>query len=213
MASTRRTRKDISQSQRDMLISLWETKDFKLWGSRWRELPKQTKQVWKEKAKTFNSESSMPPNEMDGNMKKKLRQNAIARIIQACGELEEIGVAVGGMAFVNDTFNAFGSRDVRPYFLEPSVQSGFIEILHCGKGETMHKSNGRMPYAKINEFSITGMPCGIPFRNPGSYGPVDCQKIIDEQENIIIMKRGNLELAENNLVLLVTTEECENEEH
>ncbi|CAK8681846.1 unnamed protein product [Clavelina lepadiformis] len=179
----------------------------------------------------------MPPNEMDGNMKKKLRQNAIARIIQACGELEEIGVAVGGMAFVNDTFNAFGSRDVRPYFLEPSVQSGFIEILHCGKAcstsrqkntelqmkvrkifnkkycETMHKSNGRMPYAKINEFSITGMPCGIPFRNPGSYGPVDCQKIIDEQENIIIMKRGNLELAENNLVLLVTTEECENEEH
>ncbi|XP_076804812.1 uncharacterized protein LOC143448832 isoform X2 [Clavelina lepadiformis] len=154
-----------------------------------------------------------------------------------CGELEEIGVAVGGMAFVNDTFNAFGSRDVRPYFLEPSVQSGFIEILHCGKAcstsrqkntelqmkvrknfnkkycETMHKSNGRMPYAKINEFSITGMPCGIPFRNPGSYGPVDCQKIIDEQENIIIMKRGNLELAENNLVLLVTTEECENEEH
>ncbi|CAK8687545.1 unnamed protein product [Clavelina lepadiformis] len=79
----------------------------------------------------------MPPNEMDGNMKKKLRQNAIARIIQACGELEEIGVAVGGMAFVNDTFNAFGSRDVRPYFLEPSVQSGFIEILHCGKGNFM----------------------------------------------------------------------------
>ncbi|XP_076822033.1 uncharacterized protein LOC143472236 isoform X3 [Clavelina lepadiformis] len=29
MASTRRTRKDISQSQRDMLISLWETKGMR----------------------------------------------------------------------------------------------------------------------------------------------------------------------------------------
>ncbi|XP_076804813.1 uncharacterized protein LOC143448832 isoform X3 [Clavelina lepadiformis] len=181
MASTRRTRKDISQSQRDMLISLWETKGMR----------------------TAKSEHLNEATINTGLSKNQIK----------CGELEEIGVAVGGMAFVNDTFNAFGSRDVRPYFLEPSVQSGFIEILHCGKGETMHKSNGRMPYAKINEFSITGMPCGIPFRNPGSYGPVDCQKIIDEQENIIIMKRGNLELAENNLVLLVTTEECENEEH
>ncbi|CAK8676603.1 unnamed protein product [Clavelina lepadiformis] len=93
--------KDISQSQRDMLISLWETKGMR----------------------TAKSEHLNEATINTGLSKNQIK----------CGKLEEIGVAVGGMAFVNDTFNAFGSRDVRPYFLEPSVQSGFIEILHCGK--------------------------------------------------------------------------------
>ncbi|CAK8673989.1 unnamed protein product [Clavelina lepadiformis] len=57
------------------------------------------------------------------------------------------------------------------------------------------------------------MPCGIPFQNLCSCGPVDCQKSIDEQKNTMILKRGNLELADKDLVLLMITDDCENEEN